>query len=83
MFPLPSAAFITCPLFFKFQKLEVIALLITMIPLAVQGLAHAKLEREAALMIVIAKEIWSVEKIIANCLMQAQLQSWIVVLVKY
>ena len=57
-----------------------VVLLVTIFPLAAQLLAHAKLEREAAVMTASAKGICFVENITANCLMQAQRPAWIVVL---
>ena len=58
-----------------------VVLLVTMFPLAALLLAHAKLEREVAVMTASAKGICFVEKITANCLMQAHMPSWTVVLV--
>ena len=61
----------------------VLLVMVTMLLLAAHFLAHAKLEREVAVMIVNAKGSWFVEKIIANCSIQARTQVWIVVLVRY
>ena len=65
---------------FQTQKVVVLLVMVTMFP-AARIMALAKLEREAVVLTASAKGICFVEQITADCLMQAQMPAWIVVLV--